>query len=535
MFLNAGLAFLATTSLATWVYAQPPAVADEPDSTVEPPSEAHVETNWMQRVDGFFGRFFVRPMASVLFFDFWTERLLGAGKTIPFVVAWLLFGAVFFTIRMGFISFRGFRHAVRVTMGAYDDPHDEGEVTHFQALASALSATVGLGNIAGVAIAVGSGGPGAVFWLVVAGFLGMSSKFSECTLALMYRRILPDGTVSGGPMHYLRDGFAELGLKPLGMVLAVAFTVLCIGGSFGGGCAFQVGQSLGVLRSIPELSILDQYPWIYGVAMVFLVGIVIVGGIKRIAATAEKIVPFMCGLYIVACLYIIFANYDRIGWGFREILNGAFTGEGVVGGAIGVMVIGIRRAAFSNEAGVGSAAIAHSAAKTEFPVREGIVALLEPFIDTVVVCTMTGLVIVITQAYDTNLFPEHAQFIANDQGASLTSSTFQRQVWWFPWILAVTVVLFAYSTMISWSYYGERCWSHLFGNRSSLFYKILFLVFVMLGSIVTATNIKDFSDLMILSMALPNILGVILLSGKVKKQLDDYWLLYKSGSFKVFK
>jgi len=453
------------------------------------------------------------------------------GESVPLVVFWLFFGAVFFTVRMGFINIRGFWHAVRVTKGDYDDPEDTGEVSHFQALASALSATVGLGNIAGVAIAVMRGGPGAVFWMILAGLLGMSTKFSECTLGQLYRKVDPDGTVSGGPMHYLRKGLAEIGLAPLGYVLGAIFTLVCMGGSFGGGCVFQVKQSL--LQLSRQLESRDinllaegEYPWIYGVVLAILVGVVIIGGIRRIGATAEKIVPLMCGVYVLTALYILGANFGKIDDAFGLIISGAFNPDAVYGGFLGVMVIGIRRAAFSNEAGLGSASIAHAAAKTDEPVSEGIVALLEPFIDTVVVCTMTGLVLVITGVYNAD---EYAGLIARGEGAPLTGAAFGSVLPWFPWILTVAVCLFAYSTLISWSYYGERCWSLLFGRRTSLVYKLIFLGFVLLGSIATADNITDFADLMILSMAFPNILGVILLSGKIKGSLDDYWRRLKAG------
>ncbi|MBN2476787.1 MAG: alanine:cation symporter family protein [Pirellulales bacterium] len=447
------------------------------------------------------------------------------GQSVPLVVFWLLTGALFFTIRMGFINVRGFWHAIRVTKGDYDDPNDTGEVSHFQALASALSATVGLGNIAGVAIAVSWGGPGAIFWLIVAGLLGMSTKFSECTAGQLYRKVDPDGTVSGGPMHYLRDGLAELGLRPLGVVLATLFAVVCMGGSFGGGCIFQVGQSLEALRA--QVPFLEKYPWVYGIVMVIGVGVVIIGGIRRIAATAEKIVPLMCSIYVLASLYILVVNYTHVLPAFRLIFESAFTLEAGYGGFIGVMVIGIRRAAFSNEAGLGSASIAHAAARTDEPVSEGIVALLEPFIDTVVVCTMTGLVIVVTGVYDPN--GAFSELIESGKGAPLTAEAFRTAIWWFPYVLTLAVVLFAYSTLISWSYYGERCWSHLFGRKTAMVYKALFLTFVMLGSIVTARHIIDFSDLMILSMAFPNILGVMLLSGKIRRALKDYWRRLKQG------
>jgi len=431
---------------------------------------------------------------------------------------------------MNLISLRGFRHAIDVTRGKYDDPTSEGEVTHFQALTAALSATVGLGNIAGVAIAVGVGGPGATFWMILAGFLGMTSKFTECTLGQKYRELRPDGQIMGGAMYYLSNGLAERNLAGLGKALAIVFAFLCIGGSFGGGSAFQVNQSLNAVgETIP---LLKNHAWLYGVVMMVLVGIVIIGGIKRIAVTAEKIVPLMCITYVLACLWILFNNFSHIPVAFSKILGEAFTPEAGYGGFIGVLVTGFKRAAFSNEAGVGSAAIAHSAARTRYPVREGIVALLEPFIDTIVICTMTALVIVITGAYNN---PEYANLVKTDQGAALTSNAMREQISWFPYILSVAVILFAYSTMISWSYYGERCWAYLFGDRASIVYKILFIIVVFLGSIISSTNIKDLSDLMILGMAFPNILGLVILSGSVRKDLQDYWKRYKAGEFKTYK
>ena len=454
-----------------------------------------------------------------------TDRRLA----LPLIVLWLIFGAVFFSIRMRFVNFRLFKHAIEVVKGTYDNPDDEGEVSHFQALTSALSATVGLGNIAGVAIAVSIGGPGATFWMVVAGLLGMASKFSECTLGQKYRTVSPTGEVMGGAMHYLSKGLAEKNMGGLGRVLAVMFALLCIGGSFGGGNTFQVKQSLAAVeQSIPWLV---DYRWVYGLLMTAAVGAVILGGIKRIAQTAEKIVPTMCGLYVAACAFVIAMNLGEVGSAFGLIFSGAFAPDALYGGAIGVLVVGFQRAAFSNEAGIGSAAIAHAAAKTEYPVREGVVALLEPFIDTVVVCTMTALVIVITGAYEN---PEYGSVIASREGAALTSLAMGEAISWFPTVLSVAVVLFAYSTMISWSYYGERCWTWLFGAGATIYYRILFLVFVFLGSIITATNVLDFSDLMILGMAVPNILGVLLLSSDVRKDLDVYEAKLDAGEFKVY-
>ena len=461
---------------------------------------------------------------------FWDVMFWDPDAEFPLVVLWLIFGATFLTLRMGFINFRAFKHAVNVTRGKYSNPADEGEVSHFQALSAALSATVGLGNIAGVAIAVSVGGPGATFWMVLAGLIGMSSKFAECTLGQKYRAVRPDGRLMGGAMYYLSKGLAELNMPRFGKVLAVVFAVLCIGGSLGGGNMFQVNQSMNALQETVPL--LTAYPWVYGLIMVLLTGIVIVGGIRRIANVADKIVPFMCGLYVVAALVVIFTNWTAVPAAFRAIIDGAFNPGAMYGGFIGVLVQGFRRAAFSNEAGAGSAAIAHSAARTPYPVREGIVALLEPFIDTVVVCTMTALVIVITGAYAN---PEYAQIIADNQGAALTSRAFGEHITWFPLILSVAVLLFAYSTMISWSSYGERCWVYMFGDGTTRVYQVLFLTFTFLGSIVTAANVLEFGDLMILGMAFPNLVGVLLLSGKVRRDLNAYWAKYRAGEFPVYK
>ena len=449
---------------------------------------------------------------------------------IPLAVLWLILGAIFFTVRMGFIQLRALKHAVNVTRGKYDNPDDEGEVSHFQALTAALSATVGLGNIAGVAIAISVGGPGATFWMIMAGFLGMASKFTECTLGQMYRQQRPDGHVMGGAMYYLSNGLKEMGLGGLGKFLAVMFAVMCIGGSLGGGNSFQVNQSLNALvATFPDLG---NYRWVYGLIMTTMVAAVIMGGLKRIAQTAETIVPTMCGIYVLAALFVIITNASMVPEAFGKIIEGAFTPAAGFGGFLGVLVQGFKRAAFSNEAGIGSAAIAHSAAKTDYPVREGVVALLEPLIDTVVICTMTALVIVITGAYDpaanNGMFAEN---LANANGAALTSQAFSQAISWFPYVLSVAVVLFAFSTMISWSYYGERCWVWLFGEGSSMGYKVLFLVACFLGSIITAQNVLDFGDLMILGMAVPNVLGVVFLSGKVKHALNDYWDKYRSGQF----
>ncbi len=511
------LALLLLLTGATSLWAATP-------STTDPSAWSDSFRAFEQQMDESAGQL-VGFLASIMFFDvcWFTDR-----ANIPLAVIWLVLGATFFTFRMGFINLRAFKHAIEVVSGRYDKPEDSGEVTHFQALTAALSATVGLGNIAGVAIAIGVGGPGAMFWMIVAGFLGMTSKFVECTLGQKYRQVRPDGQVMGGAMFYLSNGLAGLGLKPLGSVLAVLFALLCIGGSFGGGNAFQVNQSLNaVSESVPFLA---ENRWLYGLVMTFMVGIVIIGGIRRIAATAEKIVPAMCLIYVLACLAIILMNASEVPTALAAIFQEAFRVESAFGGIIGVMVQGFKRAAFSNEAGVGSAAIAHAAAKTEYPIREGVVALLGPFIDTIVICTMTALVIVITGAYAN---PEYQAFIDANQGATLTSKAMGEQIAWFPYVLSAAVVLFAYSTMISWSYYGERCWAYLVGERLSMVYRVLFLVFTFLGSIVSSTNVLDLSDLMILGMAFPNILGVVFLTNQVKRDLDDYWAKYQSGELDI--
>ncbi len=468
------------------------------------------ENNWESRMDAFFGEYIVGPLAALLFWPI-------PGIEMPLVVAWLLGGALFFTLRMRFVNIRMFKHAVDLVRGKYDDPSQVGEVTHFQALTTALSATVGLGNIAGVAIAIGTGGPGATFWMILVGFLGMSSKFTECALGQKYRKVRKDGRIMGGAMHYLSAGLKERNLKHLGGLLAGLFCILCIGGSLGGGNSFQVNQSLAMIQTVAPA--LADYSWTYGLLMSVLVGLVILGGIKSIARVASYVVPIMCCIYLIACLFILGTHLGEIPRAFSLILNQAFSPDAAFGGFLGVLIIGVKRAVFSNEAGIGSAAIAHSAAKVKDPIEEGVVALLEPFIDTIVVCTMTALVIIITGAY---LDPANSALIANNQGGALTSAAMGGVIPWFPYVLAVAVFLFAFSTMISWSYYGERCWVYLFGDGSSLIFKLLFLFFTFLGSIITATNILDFSDLMILGMAFPNILGLLILSGSIQKDLNHY-------------
>ncbi len=488
----------------------------------------------------------------------------------PLVVLWLAVGSVFFTFYMRGFNIWGFRHAFQVVRGRYDNPNEPGEVTHFQALSSALSATVGLGNIAGVTIAMTIGGPGAFFWMMACGFFGMTSKFVECTLGQKFRTVKPDGTILGGPMQYLSAGLKQLGLGPLGSVLAIMFSVMCILASFGGGNMFQANQAgsaiLFVLQDTDrqELEQVNQeiksaavaenfahlddlqtqkqtlqekmdgfkkvFVVVFGIVLAVFVALVIIGGIKRIGAAAEKIVPTMCGIYVLACLYVIFANLLDVPPLVAMIFTEAFNPQAFGGGLLGVLVIGVQRAAFSNEAGVGSAAIAHSAAKTEEPVREGAVALMGPFIDTIVICSMTALVILVTGAWDNEAWLEQGL-----QGSALASRAFESQISWFPWLLTVAIVLFAYSTIISWSYYGERCWERLFGARTTICYKALSITCVFIGTIAHLGAVLDFSDLMILSMAFPNILGAVLLAPGVKRDLASYWRRYRSGEFKTYK
>ena len=440
-------------------------------------------------------------------------------KPIPFIVIWLVFGALFFTIRMGFINIRGFKHSIDLARGKYDDPNAPGQVTHFQALATAVSGTVGLGNIAGVAVAISVGGAGATFWMIVCGLLGMSSKFVECTLGVKYRNILPDGRVFGGPMNYLRYGLEKRNMKGFGRILAGFFAVLAIGASFGGGNMFQANQSFEQLAG--QFPALVGNGFWFGIVTAILVGVVIIGGIQSIAKVTGRIVPLMAGIYVLAALIVIIMNIQNVGPAFSAIIDGAFNPSALKGGVIGVLVMGFRRAAFSNEAGVGSAAIAHSTAKTNHPPSEGFVALLEPFIDTVVVCTLTALVLIFTGMHE----------VEGMAGAQLTSDAFGSQLSWFPYVLGIAVFLFAFSTMISWSYYGMRAWTFLFGKstKSEMAYKMLFLVFVVIGASVSLGAVLDFSDMMILAMSFPNIIGLYIMSGEVKADLADYWNKLKTN------
>lgn len=573
-------------------------------------------------------------VSSIVFF----EVFEGA----PFVIILLVCSALFFTLYFGFPNIRFFGKAINVVRGKYDhvdhssaanndlavdgdikdtiaDESKEGEVTHFQALATAVSGTVGNGNIAGVALAIALGGPGATFWMIVCGLLGMSSKFVECTLGVQYRDIGKDGTVYGGPMYYLSKGLKEKGFATLGKVTAVLFAIFCIGGSFGGGNAAQSNQATIVLKDLMGLSSTSAGA-IIGIILALIIGVIIIGGIKRIASVTEKIVPFMAVMYLLACLYIIFTNFSFIDDAFSLIFTEAFNPKAIgVGGVIGVLLVGFKRAAFSNEAGAGSASIAHSAVKTKYSASEGLVALLEPFIDTVVICTMTALVIIIfnfggesgkqqfqygkvevqeefqgvefegeihmvkndtlhlneqlltkgekgylisTSTTDSVYVPQNYVRI-NDlnfkkvgdeyliggekhkdfkgkvmidgklyEGAGITTQAFSKYIPFSKWFLTIAVVLFAVSTMISWSYYGLQSWKFLFGRGkgADMAYKILFLVFVVIGASASMSSIWGFSDAMIFAMVFPNMVGLFFLFPVVKKQLERYFQAIKSSN-----
>ena len=517
------VALLAGMILPFWMHAQEAgdmSLADRIEKAFKPVSDA-----W----------------SSIVFFS-----IPVGGLEIPLVLILLIGGATYFTIYFGFPQFKLFGTSLKVVAGKYDDidahgsytvagdptpntgedipetikieGEHHGEVSHFQALSAALSATVGLGNIAGVAVAIAVGGPGATFWMIIGGLLGMASKFTECTLGVKYRDIGPDGTVYGGPMYYLKKGLARLGHGALGKFLAIFFAIMVVGGSFGGGNMFQANQSTAQFMKLFGIENGDAKVW-FGMFLALMVGIVIIGGIKRIGKVAEKIVPFMAILYVGAALLILIMNYDIIPEAFVQIFREAFTPRAELGGFIGVMVMGFRRAAFSNEAGVGSAAIAHSAVKTKYPASEGIVALLEPFIDTVLICTMTALVLVIT-----NIKYGLFEYGKEVQGVELTSTAFDSVLPHFSIILTIAVILFAFSTMLSWSYYGLQGWKFLFGRsrKADLAYKILFLFFVVLGASVKLGSVLDFSDAMIFAMVFPNIIGVILLAPEVKEELYRY-------------
>ncbi|MFP6583824.1 MAG: alanine/glycine:cation symporter family protein [Candidatus Hydrogenedentota bacterium] len=520
------------------------------DDAVEVPIEADGEettdagsdedSDFQARFNTWFTTNINDRLGAVLFFSIYsTDRVTVDGEAVldedgkqvenplPLIVVVLVLGGIFFTFRFGFINVRLFRHSFDVIRGRYDKKDDPGEISHFQALTSALSATVGLGNIASVAIAISLGGPGAVFWMWLTAFFGMSMKFSSCTLAQLYRRVHDDGRVQGGPMVYLEDGIKEVApaLAPLGKMFAYMFAVLMVLAAFGAGNMFQVNQTASAVtmmffngdESVPvQLGI--------GVVMAFLVGIVIIGGIKRIGEITSKLVPTMCVFYCSVCLIIILMNFSQVGATFGEIFSNAFAPSAMFGGFIGVLVNGMKRAAFSNEAGLGSAAIAHAAAKTDEPVREGVVAMVGPFIDTIVVCTMTALTILITKAHLAE---------GDLEGIEITATAFSQLGAFVPYFLCLAVFVFAYSTLISWGYYAERCVEYLFGEGPAIMaFRIVYVLVVVVAPLLSLSAIVDFADILLLSLAFPNIIGSAILAVKVKPLLDDYVRRLKSGEMK---
>lgn len=485
------------------------------------PTSAHALD--MKEVDKALNEF-IQPFTSTYSETvFYSVEIMG--QQLPLIVLWLAAGGIFCTIYFKFINFRGFKTALKIVRGDYTNKKDSGEVTHFQALSAALSGTVGLGNIGGVAVAISLGGPGATFWMVIVGLLGMSTKFAECTLGVKYRVVHADGSISGGPMYYLKHGFAERGMGKFGMFLAIFFSICCVFASFGGGNIFQIGLTSDFIVQLPGTNgALENYRWVLGLGVATVVGFVIIGGIKSIARVTAKLVPTMCILYLIAASCVLFAFYEQIPAAFMAIIDGAFTPEAGYGGIIGVMIQGMRRATFSNEAGIGSAPIAHSAVKTSEPATEGLVSLLEPFIDTVVVCTMTALVIVITGVYTSSAG-------GTFEGVMLTSKAFETVFTWFPYVLAVAVLLFAFSTMITWSYYGLKAWTFLFGESKTmeLTYKLLFCTVTVIGSTMSLAEIVDFSDAANFSMAIPNLIGVFVLAPVVRQCLTSFTDKIKSG------
>lgn len=468
---------------------------------------------------------FFQPIVAfldrILFWDPFALAGIELAVKIPFIIIWLIVGAVFFTVYLRFINLRGFKHAIDLVLGKFDKDSTSGEISHFQALATATASTVGLGNIAGVAVAITMGGPGATFWLIVAGFLGMTTKLVECTLGVKYRKINADGTVSGGPMYYLRDGLARKGWPKSGKLLSVLFALFATIGAFGIGNMFQSNQM--IAQTVATFPLLQGNELILGIVVALLTGIVIMGGIKGIARVNDKLFPLMALVYLISAFVVIGVNYQQIDDAFIAIFKGAFTPSGIQGGIVGVMIIGFRRAAFSNEAGIGSAAIAHSSVKTEHPITEGFVALLEPFIDTVVICTLTALVIITSGLYSN---PDHLT------GTQLTSAAFSTVSSWFPYLLLPTILLFAYTTIISWSYYGVKSFDFLVGDyfeqkfRSRItvtrIYQVIYLIFTVLGAVLHLNAVVDFSDMLILAMAVPNIIGLYILAPEVKQALKEY-------------
>ena len=512
-------------------------VADRIDvEDAEPKKDRQAEFNaWFAKnINDRMGKVLFAPVPFL-----WTYKVTEDGEpvldahgdqernSIPVIVLVLVLGGIFFTFRYGFINIRLFGHAIQVIRGKYDKKDDEGEITHFQALTSALSATVGLGNIAGVAIAISLGGPGAVFWMWTTAFFGMTMKFNSCTLAHLYRRVGKDGHVQGGPMIYLEEGLKDVNpaLAPIGKLFAVVFAVFMVLAAFGAGNLFQANQTASIITMLffdGNESVAVQLT--IGVVMAFLAGIVLIGGIKRIGDITAKVVPAMCLFYCTVCLIIILMNIGEIGPMFGSIFSNAFNAPAMFGGFVGVLVQGMKRAAFSNEAGLGSAAIAHAAAKTDEPVREGLVAMVGPFIDTLVVCTMTALTILITKSHlDTDGL----------EGVQITARAFSELGGAVPFILCLAVFVFAYSTIISWGYYAERCVEYLFGLQAIMFFRLVYVFVIIIAPVLSLGAVVDFADILLLTLAFPNIIGSALITIKVKPLLEDYIKRLRSGEMKM--
>jgi len=528
-FLSVCVALFALLSLVPAVSAQ--------QAPAEPATAAAPELSFTQRVDEFLKPFndwwattINAPLDRVLFFPVYkTDETFKNGSQVglPLIVVTLLFGGLFFTIRYGFLNIRMFKHALHLVVGKYDKKDDPGEVSHFQALASALAGTVGLGNIAGVAVAITMGGPGAVFWMWFTAFFGMSMKCSECLLGHMYRRVKPDGRVLGGPMVYLEEGLKQVGLAPIGKVMAIVYALFAIMSAFAAGNMFQVNQTVSIISMsfFPESGSPLALKLLLGIVIAGMTSVVIIGGIRRIGEFTSRLVPFMCAVYILMCLFVLTLNITEVPHMFVSIFQGAFAPDALFGGFIGVLVQGARRAAFSNEAGLGSAAIAHSAAKTDEPVREGYVALLEPFIDTIVICTMTALAILSTGAHET----------ANAEGVGITRVAFEQLGGLEDILLCLAIFTFAWSTVLGWGYYGERATEYLFGMRGIWPYRILYVMVICVAPLLSLGAVIDFADMLLLSLAFPNILGMIVLSGKVKAMSDDYIRRLRSGEMQMTK
>lgn len=473
--------------------------------------------NWTSWIDSA-----VRPLADALAAVVFFKIPIGDSQA-PFVVLWLVAGAVFFTVRFRFINFWGFRHGLSLVFGrgggTQTERREEGEISHFQALSAAVSGTVGIGNIGGVAVAITLGGPGAALWMLLAGILGMSTKFVECTLGVLYREVHENGSVSGGPMFYLRKGLAEQGWPTLGKALGSFYAVGIVIGCMGIGNMFQSNQAFVQIMGVTggSESWLADKGWVVGVFLALLVGAVIIGGIRSIARVTSKLVPFMAILYLVGAFLVIALNAEAIPWAIGEMFRQAFEPAAAGSGLLGALIIGFQRAVFSNEAGIGSATIAHAAVKTDEPLTEGFVALLEPFIDTVVICTATALVIITTLYYE----PSLAEGLG---GIETTSAAFERRLPWSPYPLALAATLFALSTMVSWSYYGLKGWVYLFGDapRTLTIFNVIFCFFIVVGSSIELSAVLDFSDALVFLICVPNILGLYILTPVVRRELASY-------------